>query len=298
MRRHGLLPLVMLALIWGSSFLWIKIALRGLPPAPMTAARLLLGALVLVAYARLRGIRLPRGASVWGHLFVAALFANVIPYFLFAYGEQQVDSAIAGILNATTPLWTVVIATAVGLESRPTGPKTAGLLLGFSGTVLIFEPWSAGSQVMTRGGLACLIAAACYGVSYVYMTRFLAGRGLTPLALSAGQLLAASVLSVAVLPIFGLRGVEIRTDMAIAVLVLGVFGTGIAYVLNYRLISEGGASAASVVTYLIPVVAVVLGALTLDEPLPLNVLLGMLVVLLGVALTRSELKLPASEHET
>jgi drug/metabolite transporter (DMT)-like permease len=286
-RRSGLLTLAMLALIWGSSFLWIKIALRGVPPAPMTAARLALGALVLLAYARLRNVRLPRGAAVWGHLTVAALVANVVPYFLFAYGEQQVDSAVAGILNATTPLWTVLIATMVGLERRPTPQKLIGVVVGFGGALLIFEPWRSGSQVMSGGGLACLIAAACYGVSYVYMTRFLAGRGLTPLALSEGQLLAASLLSLAVLPFIGWAGVELRVDAVIAVLILGAVGTGIAYVLNYRLITDGGASSASTVTYLIPVVAVLLGSLTLQETVPLNVLAGMLVVLVGVALARS-----------
>ncbi|MGH2688499.1 MAG: DMT family transporter, partial [Actinomycetota bacterium] len=290
----GSMPLVTLALIWGSSFLWIKIALRGLAPAPMTAVRLVLGALVLLAYARLHNVRLPRGPAVWRHLTVAAIVANVIPYFLFAYGEQQVDSAIAGILNAATPLWTVLIATTVGLERRPTARKLVGVVVGFGGAVLIFEPWSSGSQVMSRGGIACLVAAACYGVGYVYMTRFLAGRGLTPLALSAGQLVAASAASAAALPFVGWTGTVLRADAVAAVLILGVLGTGIAYVLNYRLISEGGASAASVVTYLIPVVAVLLGTLTLREALPLNVLAGMLVVLTGVALVRSESAAPAA----
>jgi drug/metabolite transporter (DMT)-like permease len=280
--------LAALALIWGSNFLWIKVALRGLPPAPMTAVRLVLGALVLLAYARLRNVRLPRKLAIWGHLTAAGLVANVIPYFLFAYGEQQVDSAIAGILNATTPLWTVLIAAGVGPQRRGTARKLIGVVVGFGGSLLIFEPWRSGSQVMSSGGLACLVAAACYGVAYVYMGRFLAGRGLTSLALSAGQLLAASLASATLLPFVGWRGIVLRADAVGAVLVLGVLGTGIAYVLNYRLITEGGAAAASVVTYLIPVVAVLLGALTLAEAVPFSAVGGMAVVLIGVALVRSE----------
>ena len=287
-RRSGTLTLVTLALIWGSSFLWIKIALRGIPPVHITAMRLVLGAVVLVGYARFRRAALPRGGALWRHLFVAALFANVVPYLLFAYGEQEVDSAVAGVLNATTPLWTVLIAVVVGLERRPGARKAVGLLLGFAGAVLIFEPWRSGSEPMSAGGVACLAAAASYAVSYVYMTRFLAGTGPTPLALSAGQLTAASALSCAALPFAGWRDVVPRPDAVGALVVLGVLGTGIAYVLNYRLIRDGGASSAAVVTYLIPVVAVILGVLTLGETLPPPVIVGMVVVLLGVALARSD----------
>jgi drug/metabolite transporter (DMT)-like permease len=250
--------------------------------------RLSLGALVLLAFGLATGSRLPRDAAVWGHLFVSALFANVIPYLLFAYGERQVDSAIAGVLNATTPLWTILIATGVGLEEKPGGRKLAGLALGFVGALVIFEPWRSTSQVMTWGGLACLAAAGAYGISFVYMARFLAGRGLTPLALSAAQLLAASLLSLAALPLLGWQAPAFRVDALVAVAILGALGTGIAYVLNYRLLSDDGASAASLVTYLIPIVAVLIGVLTLDESLPWTVIAGMGVVLLGVGLARAQ----------
>jgi drug/metabolite transporter (DMT)-like permease len=292
MRRAGLLRLATLALIWGTSFLWIKVALRGLSPGQIVFARLSLGAAVLLGFVWARGTALPRGTRTWGHLCVAALFANVIPYLLFAYGEQEVDSAIAGVLNATTPLWTVVFATAVGLEARPRARKLGGLGLGFAGALVIFEPWQAGSQVLSWGGLACLAAAGAYGVSFVYMARFLAGRGLTPLALAAGQLVAASALSLVALGALGWDAPAVRADALVSVAILGVLGTGAAYVLNYRLIVVDGASAASVVTYLIPVVAAVVGAAALHETLPWNVVGGMVVVLVGVALARAQ---PAPE---
>src|SRR5690242_8850552 len=113
MRRSSLLRLIALALIWGSSFLWIKLGLRSFSPAWIVAIRLALGAAVLTVVLRATGQRLPSGRNVWLHLGVAALFANVVPFALFAYGERQVDSAIAGMLNATTPLWTILVATAV-----------------------------------------------------------------------------------------------------------------------------------------------------------------------------------------
>jgi drug/metabolite transporter (DMT)-like permease len=287
MRRAGLLRLFTLALIWGSSFLWIKLALRGLSPAQIVLVRLGLGALVLIPFVYRGGGRLPRSINLWSHLAIAALFANVIPYLLFGYGERQVDSAIAGVLNATTPLWTVLIATAVALERRPTALKLAGIGLGFLGVLIVFAPWRLGSQIMSWGGLACLLAAASYGISYVYMGRFLTGRGLTPLTLSASQLVAATFLSVLTLALPGQQAFQLRSDALVAVAILGALGTGAAYVLNYRLITDDGASAASLVTYLIPIVAVILGALTLGESLTLNVIVGMVIVLAAVGLTRA-----------
>lgn len=284
--------LAALALLWGSNFFWIKIALRGLSPGQILFVRLGLGALVLVAFLYATGGRLPSASTLWGHLVLAAVFANVVPYLLFAYAEQQVDSSIAGILNATTPLWTVAMSMAAGLE-RDTPPlRLLGIGLGFLGALVIFQPWRLGSQVMSWGGLACLVAAASYGVSFVYMARFLAQRGLTPLALSASQLLASTVLATLALPFIGRQPLDLRADALGAVVVLGALGTGLAYVVNYRLITESGASGTSIVTYLLPVVAVSLGALLLHEALPLHVVVGASVVLLGVGITRRHRPVP------
>src|SRR5450755_4346742 len=169
--RGTLARLTLLALLWGSSFLWIAIALRSFSPVQIVLIRLALGALVLVAIVYTRGLRLPSSGLVWLRLTVAALFANAIPYTLFAIGEQHVSSSVAGVLNATTPLWTIVIAFGTGHERQVSAPKLIGFI----------------------GGLACLAASASYGVSYVYMDRFLAHRGIPPLVLSAGQLIAATV---------------------------------------------------------------------------------------------------------
>ena len=286
MRRSSLVRLVALALIWGSSFLWIKLALRSLSPDEIVVVRLALGALVLYAFLKARGERLPSGANVWAHLVIAALFANVIPFALFAYGERQVDSAVAGILNATTPLWTVLVAIAARQEKRPTPAKLAGIVVGFAGTVVIFSPWRHASQVMSWGGLACLVAGACYGFTFVYMVRFLTGRGLSPLRLAAGQLLAGTVIAALVLPLLGAPVPHLRADALIAAAILGTMGTGVAYRINYRLLVDEGASATSIVTYLMPIVSVVLGAAALGELIPLNVIIGMLMVLAGVALAR------------
>jgi drug/metabolite transporter (DMT)-like permease len=263
-------------------------------PAEVVLVRLALGALVLVPIVYAGGGRLPKDPRVWGHLAVAALFANVVPYLLFAYGEQQVESAITGVLNATTSLWTILIASAVGLEKRGSPAKLSGIALGFVGAVVIFAPWRLGSQIMSWGGVACLLATASYGVSFVYMARFLIGRSLGPLSLAASQLIVATLLTALAAPFLGLRLPAWRGEALLAVTILGAIGTGIAYLLNYRLIVDEGASPASTVIYLLPVVAVVLGVTVLGEALPFNVIAGMAIVLASVALVRRG---PAPEKE-
>jgi len=266
-----------LALLWGSGFLWIKVALNhGLSPVQITLARCVLGAAVLLALAVAARQRLPRSPAVWRHLAVAALFCNALPFALFAVGERTVDSGLAGVLNATTPLWTLLIS----LE-RPSRARLAGLLLGFGGVLLIFAPWHAHPS---WGALALLAAAASYGAGFVYMGRWLTGRGTAPIALSAAQLIAATGWSTLALPVAG----PVRVDLTgvVAVVVLGVFCTGVTFYLSYRLIADEGPTSAATVGYLLPVVSVALGAVVLDERLGLRVLAGMAVVLLAVALTR------------
>jgi drug/metabolite transporter (DMT)-like permease len=140
--RSALPRIGLLALIWGSAFLWIKLADRGFSPVEVTLARLALGAAVLFAIVRVRRDAIPRSGRLWVHIAVAALFANAVPYLLFAVAEQTVDSSTAGIINATTPLWTVVLALAVRHQKSVTSWQAAGLIVGFAGTVLIFAPWT------------------------------------------------------------------------------------------------------------------------------------------------------------
>ncbi len=277
-----------LALLWGSGFLWIKLALRGFNPVQIVFARLLLGFVVLAPIALARGLRFPRGGRTWGHLFVAALVANAIPYVLFSIAEKTIGSNVAGVLNATTPLWTLPLAFLVGVDRSVTGWKAAGFALGFLGVVVIFSPWKSVNEIASWGGLACLAAAASYAISYVYMGRFLTNRGISPIMLSASQLGAATVLLAVAMPFAGLEPPTWQTDAVVSLLVLGALGTGIAYVLNYRIIQDEGPTAASVVTYLLPIVAVLLGWLVLREAITAAILGGVVLVLIGVTLSRRQ----------
>jgi drug/metabolite transporter (DMT)-like permease len=281
----GLLRVAALATIWGSGFLLIKISLRGFTPVQLTFARLALGALVLGLVLVVMRLRLPAERRLWLHLIVAALFANAIPYTLFGVGELTVASNLAGAINATTPLWTVAFALLARRHDPLTPLQWAGLVLGFAGGLLILSPWQADAPSI-GGLLACLGASASYGLSYVYMGRYLTNRGLPPLVLSTGQLIAASGLLVLAAPFGGFTAPTWRTDAVVALLALGVIGTGVAYVINYRIISDDGPVLASTVTYLLPVVAVILGALVLAEPITVQLAAGVAIVLAGVALTR------------
>ncbi|GAA4592411.1 DMT family transporter [Planotetraspora phitsanulokensis] len=284
----SLVRMAVLALLWGSAFLWIRLALDdGLTPLQITFIRSALGAAVLAGLALSARQRFPRGRATWGHLVVAAFFCNALPFFLFGIGEQTVDSGVAGVLNATTPLWSVLIGIAIGTERGLTGVRLGGLVLGFAGTMLIFAPWQEAGLV-SWGAAAILGAAASYAVAFAYMGRNLTGKGTTPIALSAAQLAAAAGLSAPALPIGGAAPVAVGPMAVIAVAVLGVFGTGFTFYLNYRLIADEGATSAATVGYLLPVVSVALGAIVLDERLGLRVIAGMAVVLVGVAMTRRQ----------
>lgn len=282
-----LIRMGVLALLWGSSFLWIKIALTGLSPVQITLTRTALGGLVLVALLYWKKQRLPRDRTSWLRLGFAAVFGSAVPFALFALGEQTVDSGVAGVLNATTPLWALGIGLVLGTERQRNPARFAGLVLGFAGVLLIFAPWQQ-AGLASWGALACLAAAASYAVSYAYIGAKVSGRGLTPMQISSTQLVAAAGMTALVVPVAGAQPVHLSWQPLVAVAILGVFGTGVAFLLNYRVIEDEGATNATMVGYLLPVVSVLLGALFLGEALNLRVVAGMVVVLVGVALTRKQ----------
>jgi drug/metabolite transporter (DMT)-like permease len=294
--RSALPRIALLALIWGSAFLWIKLADRGFSPVEVTLARLVLGAAVLFVIVRVRREAIPRSGRLWAQIAVAALFANAVPYLLFAVAEQTVESSTAGIINATTPLWTVVLALAVRHQKSVTRWQAAGLIAGFAGAVLIFTPWHTAGGLFSAGGLECLAASVSYAVSYIYMDRYLARRGIGPVVLSACQLAAAAVMLAIALGVSGVQTPHVTAESVAAIAVLGIIGTGFAYVLNYQIITSEGATVASTVTYLLPVVAIVLGVVVLGESITVTTLAGIALVLAGVALTRRRVKPVNDEH--
>jgi drug/metabolite transporter (DMT)-like permease len=258
-------------------------------PLQIVFGRMVAGAAVMLLFVALSRHHLPRELAPWAHLTVMAVVANIAPYFFFGWGIERIPSGFAGVLNATTPLFTVVFALTTRSE-RVVAVRMAGLLLGFVGVVVLAAPWRTTALGGSLPGVgACLLGSACYAASYVYARRFLTGRGFSALALSTGQMAAGAVLLVLATPIVARSAVTLTPTVIASVLVLSVLGTGVAYVLNYRLIADEGAVAASTVTYLIPLVAVMLGAVILNEPLTWHLLAGGLIVLVGVAVSEGRL---------
>ena len=286
--RAAVVRLVALALLWGSSFLWASIAVRGLPPGVLTVVRLAIGAGLLLVVCRLRNIPLTNEPRVWAHLATVAAIGNVIPLLLFAYAMRSLDSSVGGMLNATTPLWTVLIGVCTGSGSLIRPRYLIGLLAGLAGTLLVVGVWPAGNGLPVAPTALGLVAAASYGASYVYIDRYMSRLDRPAIALAAGQLLAGTVLATIALPVAGphsLEGASLGPEVLLSTLALGVLCTGLATVLNIRQVAEVG-PAASVVLYLLPVVAALLGWLVLGERITTAAVLGTVVVLIGVALTR------------
>jgi drug/metabolite transporter (DMT)-like permease len=280
---------VALTLIWGASFLFIKIGVEVLAPLQVAFGRMFFGALVLVAVALARRERLPRGFRMWLHLAVAASLANVIPFTLFAAAERHVSSALASIGNATVPLFTLSFALFFLPDERPTWRRSLGLGIGFAGVLVVLGAWRglmAGPDV--GGMLLILIAAACYGLSGVYMRRYLSSTGYSSLALSVGQLVAGTLELALILPFATHLPERLPWHVVGAIFCLGTFGTGIAYVLSYGLIRLAGATVASTVTYFIPIVSIAIGVLGLGEQLAWRAPVGALIIVGGALISRSE----------
>jgi drug/metabolite transporter (DMT)-like permease len=279
---------VLLAATWGSSFLFIKVLDEHWSPAWVSFARITLGAATLLGLALLRGERLRFDRTVWPHLVVNAALFNAIPFTLYAYAEHHVPSIVAGLWNATTPLWVLAGALAAFPEEHPTRGRLAGLLIGFVGVLTLLGPWRlAGGEL--QGQLACAGAAISYGAAFLYTRRYLAGRAYSGVALSAAQLLCATVLLALVIPFARAPTVHIGLDGLGSIVALGVLGTGVAYVLNYSIVRAAGATIASTVTYLIPVFSTLLGVIVLGEPLSWNQPAGAAILLLGIAVSQGRL---------
>nr|WP_205809052.1 DMT family transporter [Micromonospora sp. HNM0581] len=287
--RSWLPGFVALAAIWGSSFLFIKVGVTELHPLHLTLYRVGFGALTLLGVLAVLRDRLPRDPRVWGHLTVIAAFGVALPFTLFGYGEQRVESMLAGIWNATTPLVVLPLAVLVFRTERLTARGALGLALGFTGVLVVLGVWQGVGGAHFVGQLMCFGAAACYGLAIPYQKKFVAGSTLSGLSLSAAQLVVA-VGQLAIVSPMVAGAPPLPTALSprvlAAVLVLGALGTGLAFVIHLRNIRIVGASTASTVTYLVPVFAVLIGAVVLDERLTWHQPAGALIVLLGVAVSQ------------
>jgi drug/metabolite transporter (DMT)-like permease len=284
-------PYLLLSAIWGTSFLFIKIADRQLSPLQVALARMALGTAAVLAILFVQHESLPSGRRTWGHLALLALISNVVPFSLIAYGETRISSVLAGLWNATTPLFTLLIALSMLPEERPTRARVAGLLLGFTGVVIVLGPWSGLGGASLEGSAAVAGASACYGLSFTYLRRYVSYQPHRGVALVAGQLLCGTAMMALATILFTSAPRHLGAGPVLSVTALGALGTGVAYVLNYDIVRRAGATIASTVTYVIPLFATACGIALLGEGLNWNEPIGALVVLGGAAVTQGQLPL-------
>lgn len=292
MKLKNFLLLILLAGLWGPSFLFIKVAVAEIPPLTLVLGRVAIAAVLLTLFLLVQGKSLPRTRTIWRRLAVVALVQNAIPFVLFGWGEQYIDSALASILNGTTPLFTIIIAHFFAADDRLTPTKLVGVLVGFAGLVLLITPsFGDGVQATTLGLLAVALASLMYGVAIVYSRNNL--RGLPPLVAPAGQMIMVTIyllpLSLLIDRPFSLSPLSLPVIGSL--LALGVLGTAVAFVVYYRLIETAPASYVSMTTYVIPVFGVILGVLVLNEQLTWHAYAGFGLILLGVMIVNGLLKL-------
>ncbi|MDX2828576.1 DMT family transporter [Streptomyces ipomoeae] len=277
-----------LSLVWGFSFLLIKVGTEAYAPFQVTFGRLLFGTAVLAAAMAVKRERLPRGARTWGHLAVAALLLNALPFSLFAYAELTIPSTLAGICNATSPLWGMALSLVALSEDRPTRVRVAGLGLGFLGVLTVLGAWQGFNGLDATGTAMALLASLSYPIGWIYVRRTLAGTGHSHLSLTGAQLLLATVQLAVVTPLFTTLPSSFPVLPLLAVIALGALGTGVAMLVQYGLVSEVGPTTAQMVTYFIPVIATAAGVALLGESLTWSTPVGAAIVLAGAALTQAK----------
>lgn len=284
--RGTVAAFVVLSLVWGASFLFMKIGLEGLSPAQLVLGRLTLGAAALIAIMLVTRRRWPRGRTIWVHMLVVSLALAVVPYSLFAWAGQYMPSSLSSIYNATTPIMTLLLMPLVLVGERLTRTQVVGLVVGLSGVVVLAAPWQlvgvGQSPELLPAQLACLGATISYGFAGLYMRRFLTNSGYDTITLSTVQIGLAAVIVWLLAPFTARGEVSIDLPVFLAVAGLGVLGTGFAYIWYNRILRDWGPARASTVTYLSPVVGVVLGVVVLGESVRWNQPLGGLIVVVGV----------------
>lgn len=279
--KKNFLLLLFLAVLWGPSFLFIKVALQSFPPITVALIRVGVAAFLLFIVLKIKNIKLPKFSEVWKNFSLAALFQSAIPFTLFAVGEQYIHSSLAAILNGTTPLFTLIFAHFFIANDRMTKAKTIGATIGFCGLFMLVFPSLVGAHATALGVFAVLIAAISYGVAFVYTKKFI--RGYAPLAVTTLQLFLSTLMLLPLALMEHPFAISHVTPAALgSVLGLAVFGTAMAFAVYYKIMEQSSATYASMVTYITPVFGIILGAVILGEKLAWNSYIGCAMVLTGV----------------
>ena len=291
-RKYGvLIQFLLMGIVWGASFLFMKVALDGVSYTQIVWSREILGALTVGIFMIAGRHRLPRTPIVYLHFTVIAITNAVIPHLLFAWAEQHISSGLAAIYNSVTPIATaILVAWVFKVETLRRG-QILGVLLGIVGVIIIIAPWQfTDVSADVWGQLACIAAAVSYGVAIAYLRKFVSNEPISGTTVAFMNIGTAAVIMLLLTPFFALGPVDLSFPVVGSLLLLGAFGTGIAYIWNISVLRAWGPTNVSTVTYLIPVVAVILGFLVLGETLSWHEPVGAALVLVGILYTQERLK--------
>lgn len=278
--------LIVLSVLWGGSFFFVGVAVRALPPVTVVALRVAGAAFILAAVLYALGLRLPTGRRLWAAFFGMALLNNAVPFVLLTWGQTAIASGLAAVLNATTPLFGIVVAHFLTADEKLTPTRLGGAVVGFAGVIVMIGPAALGGVGGSLAAqFACLGAAASYALAGIYGRRF--GRlGVPPLVTATGQVSASSLILVPLALVLetpwrlALPGPETWAALA----GLAVLSTALAYILFFRILAAAGATNILLVTFLVPVSAILLGIAFLGERLASGQLAGMALIGAGLAL--------------
>ncbi len=293
MERLDWLLLLLLASLWGSSFLFMKVAVQDLPVFTVVLGRIGIAALLLTAYVYLRGMRFPLDRAFWQQMLLLGFLRAALPISLFVWAGTQIDSNVSGILNSTTPLFTAILAHFLTQDERLNGKRIAGVLCGMVGVVLLIGADALSGLASNVGGQLAVLCATCsYGFAGIYGRRV---RDL-PVAITTAAMLVASTLLILPISLWLAPPWTVQpTVVAVSsVLALATFNTAIAFMVWLTIVLRAGANNSSQVTFLIPIVAIVLGFLVLGEQPGWNALAGLVFILLGLAVAQG--RLPVLRH--
>jgi drug/metabolite transporter (DMT)-like permease len=284
--RTDWLTLLALGFMWGTSYVFIKLGVQTLPTFTLIAARLGIGLALLASVVAIAGERLPREPRIYGHLVVMSVVNIVLPFALITTAERSVDSALAAVLNGAVPLFVIVLA-ALFLPDEPlTVNRLVGLGVGYLGVIVLVSRSLGASGSTLTSELGLVLSTVSYGAGAVYARRNM--RGIPPMIPALFQVgFAFVIVSVIALVTEQPWNVSWSRDAIVAVVWLGILGSGLAYLANFRLLARVGATRTSLVAYLLPIVGIVSGALMFGEVVDIRIVIGTILIIAGVALVNS-----------
>ena len=280
--------LLLLALLWGPSFLFIKIAVQEVAPITLAALRISVGAIIVLIILKWKGLKLPHTRQLWRDVAIAGFFAMAFPFCILSWGQQYIESALAAILNGTTPIFAILLAHWLISDDKLTVPKIVGTLLSFIGLIILMYPsitFPLNSYAL--GIFAVIIAAASYGMGAVYVRQRLQKQD--SLVVVSGELVTSAIIlwPVALIYDFPQPLASISSEAWASILLMGIFGTSLAFVLYFKIIERAGASFATLVTYVMPVIGIILGTVFLDEHVGWHAYMGCFMIIGGIVVSQN-----------